>query len=60
MGRAIALAFAKEGGDLVCYDLRAKANPNGYKEDLLNATLDIIIENDGHAILKAVYIPDFE
>lgn len=44
---------------MVCYDLKAKANSNGYKEDLSNIKIDIIIENGGHAIFKAVDIFDF-
>lgn len=60
MGRAIALAFAKEGGALVCYDLKAKANPHGYKEDLPSINIDRIIKNGDHAIFQAVDISNFE
>ena len=60
MGRATALAFAKEGAILVCCDLKAEANPNGYEEDLAKTTVDVIAENGGKAIFQKVDISNFE
>jgi NAD(P)-dependent dehydrogenase (short-subunit alcohol dehydrogenase family) len=60
MGRATALAFAKEGAILVCCDLKAEANPNGYETDLAKTTVNIITENGGTAVFHEVDISNFE
>ncbi|KAL4802410.1 hypothetical protein BDV18DRAFT_166822 [Aspergillus unguis] len=60
MGRATALAFAKEGAALVCCDLKPESNPKGYEADVAKTTVDIITENGGKAIFQKVDISNFE
>jgi NAD(P)-dependent dehydrogenase (short-subunit alcohol dehydrogenase family) len=50
MGRAISLAISDEGAKIVCCDLRAEANPQGYEEDIETTTSDLIVKRGGHAI----------
>jgi len=59
MARATALSFAREGAILVCCDLRAEANPNGYEKDLAETTVDVITKNGGKAIFQTVDISNF-
>lgn len=60
MGRATALALAREGAILVCCDLKPEPNPNGYEDDISKTTVDVIIENGGNAIFHKVDISNFE
>lgn len=60
MGRATALSLAREGAILVCCDLKAEANPNGYEKDLAETTVDVITKNGGNAIFQKVDISNFE
>lgn len=49
IGRAIALAFAKEGASVVCSDIRKSANADGYEPDLNIDTDDLIAKRGGTA-----------
>lgn len=49
LGRAISLAFAKEGALMVCADLRPHARAE-VPEEAATATHDLINQNDGRAI----------
>ncbi|SFU20793.1 SDR family NAD(P)-dependent oxidoreductase [Paraburkholderia aspalathi] len=49
IGRAIALAFAKEGASIVCSDIRKSANSEGYEPDLKIDTDDLIVQRGGAA-----------
>lgn len=60
LGRATSIALAKEGAILVCCDLKADANPDGYEKDLTRTTVDVITENGGNAIFQKVDISNFE
>lgn len=60
MGRAVCLMLQKEGAKLVCCDLQAKANPQGYEEDLDTTTVDLIIERGGEALFQKVDIADLD
>ncbi|KAL4936483.1 hypothetical protein BDV06DRAFT_227858 [Aspergillus oleicola] len=59
MGRATALALAREGAILVCCDLKPEPNPNGYEDDISKATVDVIIKNGGNAMFQRVDISNF-
>jgi len=49
IGRAIALALAKEGASVVCSDIRKSANADGYETDLDIDTDDLIVQRGGAA-----------
>jgi len=49
IGRAIALALAKEGALIVCSDIRKSANADGYESDLNIDTDDLIAQGGGAA-----------
>lgn len=48
-GRAIALAFAREGAAVVCSDIRKSALEGGYEKDIERDTDDIIRDEGGRA-----------
>src|SRR5438045_8501606 len=50
IGRAIAIWFAREGGRVVCSDIRKDARPEGYEQDRQKDTDDVIRENGGDAL----------
>ena len=52
MGRAIALGLAREGAYLVCGDLKAEAQQQGFEEDKHINTPDVIVQNGGRAIFQ--------
>jgi NAD(P)-dependent dehydrogenase (short-subunit alcohol dehydrogenase family) len=52
IGRAVALALAKQGAKLVCCDLVTEANPAGFEDDIRITTVDIIIKRGGSAIFQ--------
>jgi NAD(P)-dependent dehydrogenase (short-subunit alcohol dehydrogenase family) len=52
MGRAIALALAKEGAHLVCADLRPDAAAKGFEADKDIPTHQVIINNGGRSIFQ--------
>lgn len=53
-GRAIALAFAREGAKVICSDINKSAREGGYEEDIHMDTDDIIRNEGGEAkFLKA-------
>jgi NAD(P)-dependent dehydrogenase (short-subunit alcohol dehydrogenase family) len=60
MGRALALMLAGEGAKLVCCDLRAEANPNGYEADIKTTTADLINQRGGSACFQKVDISDLK
>ncbi|VVD33695.1 SDR family NAD(P)-dependent oxidoreductase [Paraburkholderia dioscoreae] len=49
IGRAVALAFAREGASVVCSDIRKSANADGYEPDLNIDTDDLIVQRGGSA-----------
>src|SRR5690554_5968048 len=56
MGRAIALALAKEGAKLVCCDLIEHPNPAGYEADIDKSTSELITKQNGEAFFQQVDI----
>jgi NAD(P)-dependent dehydrogenase (short-subunit alcohol dehydrogenase family) len=48
-GRAIALAFAREGAAVLCADLTKSARPEGYEPDVALDTDDLIMRGGGSA-----------
>ncbi|KAK5245351.1 hypothetical protein LTR20_006729 [Exophiala xenobiotica] len=60
IGRACALSLAKHGASIVCCDLRAEANPQGYEEDLHITTPDVIKNLGGRAIFVQVDMSNFK
>lgn len=52
-GRAIALAFAREGASVVCSDIRKEALQDGYETDLDVDTDDLITKLGGNACFIA-------
>ncbi len=49
-GRAIAKAFAAEGAQVVCSDLRKEARPEGYEQDIALSTDEAIRKAGGEAV----------
>ena len=49
-GRAIAIAFAREGAKVVCSDIHREANPGGFEQDLKVHTDDVIRNEKGQAL----------
>jgi NAD(P)-dependent dehydrogenase (short-subunit alcohol dehydrogenase family) len=47
IGRAIAIAFAREGANVVCADLQRSARPDGYEGDIGRATDAVIADMGG-------------
>ena len=47
IGRAIALALAREGAYVICSDLRAEASQDGFEEDKDTPTHIVIRKNGG-------------
>ncbi|KAI9835776.1 MAG: hypothetical protein M1819_001955 [Sarea resinae] len=60
IGRACALALAKQGASVVCCDLRAEANPQGYEPDLHLTTPEVIEGLGGKAIYYRVDLGDLK
>jgi NAD(P)-dependent dehydrogenase (short-subunit alcohol dehydrogenase family) len=52
MGRAIALALAREGAFVVCSDLKPEAAPHGFEEDKDIPTHVVITNNGGKSIFQ--------
>jgi len=52
MGRAIALALAREGAFVVCSDLKPEAAPHGFEEDREIPTHVVITNNGGKSIFQ--------
>ncbi|RSL94641.1 hypothetical protein CEP52_012540 [Fusarium oligoseptatum] len=50
MGRAIAIALAGDGAEIVLCDLQEKANAQGYEADVDKTTGDIIAARGGDSI----------
>jgi NAD(P)-dependent dehydrogenase (short-subunit alcohol dehydrogenase family) len=60
IGRACALALAKQGASIVCCDLRAEANPKGFESDLHITTPEVIAGLGGKAIFVQVDMGDLK
>jgi NAD(P)-dependent dehydrogenase (short-subunit alcohol dehydrogenase family) len=56
MGRCTAVKLAKLGAAVVCCDLRAESNPNGYEDDVNVTTVDKIKNSGGKASFVKVDI----
>ena len=52
MGRAIALALAREGAHVVCSDLIPEAAAHGFEEDRHIPTHTVIVNNGGKSAFK--------
>ncbi|OCK81408.1 putative short chain dehydrogenase [Lepidopterella palustris CBS 459.81] len=52
MGRAIALALAREGARIVCADLKEEAAQHGFEEDKHIPTHTVITNNGGTSVFK--------
>lgn len=58
IGRAVALSLANEGAKVVCCDLKAEPNPEGYEEDIDTHTSDLIIKRGGEAAFEKIDLGD--
>lgn len=52
LGRAIALAFAREGAYVICSDRVAEARQDGFEEDKHIPTHEVINKNGGKAFFQ--------
>ncbi|KAI9836036.1 MAG: hypothetical protein M1819_001647 [Sarea resinae] len=52
MGRAIALALAKEGAAVVCADLRPDASKKGFEADIETPTHEVVLKNGGKSAFQ--------
>ena len=52
MGRAIALALAREGAHVVCADLQPEASQKGFEDDKHIPTHDVIAQNGGRSAFQ--------
>ncbi|EXJ82885.1 hypothetical protein A1O3_06701 [Capronia epimyces CBS 606.96] len=52
MGRAIALALARDGAVVVCSDLRPDARPDGFEPDIHIPTHEVLINNGVKSVFK--------
>jgi NAD(P)-dependent dehydrogenase (short-subunit alcohol dehydrogenase family) len=52
MGRAIALAIAREGAHVVCSDLKAEAAQHGFEHDKEIPTHQVIANNGGKSAFQ--------
>lgn len=59
-GRAIAVAFAKEGAKVVCSDIKEGANEGGYEDNLSISTEKLIENMGGESIFVKCNVTDTE